>query len=141
MPEQKHVGAEGPTPMSPERRMEMRRQLFAAYGADFPTAMERKQAPRLLFADVSVARLLAGLAAAGVGSSVTLIDSVFTDAHRMPYWSIAAVLLGSELLWMIPGAACVLAICWMRGFVRRLDCLALGAGLAMLSAVCRCAGS
>src|SRR5882757_8053449 len=91
--------------------------------------MERKPAPRLALVDIRAARLLAGLAAAGVCSSVTLIDMLFTDAHRMPYWQIAAILLGSELLWMIPGAACVLAICRMRGFVRRLDCLALGAGL------------
>jgi hypothetical protein len=130
MPEQKYVELEGSALISHERRMEMRRQLFAAYGVSFPAAIERNAARRLAFADLSVGRLLAGLAAGGLTTSVLWIDSALLDTYTFPYWPILAVLSGSELLWMVAGAASILTLCWSRGFLRGRDCLIVGAALA-----------
>ena len=125
----KHAEAEDFTPMSPDERLAARRQLFAAYGADFPMPPERKPAPRLEFRNVEAGRLLPGLAAGGLASSALWVDTTLTDPQSFPYWPALSVLLGGEILWILLGTASIVALCWMRGFVRRRDCLWVGTGL------------
>ncbi len=129
------IGIEPAAVPNQEAPHEARRRIFAAYGADYPAdaaAAVRKPARRLAFGDISIGRLLAGLFAGGLISSLTMVDLVFVDAHRLPYWQVAAVLAGSEFLWIVPGALTLLVLWRMRGFLRRRDCLVLGVALAWI---------
>jgi hypothetical protein len=124
--------AHGSAPMPPDARLEARLQLFAAYGATYPMPTERKQGRRLAFRDVDFLRLLAGLAAAGLAASAIAIDMGYTEPHPGIIWQLAVCAIGSEALWLVAGAICVLTLWRIRGFIRLADCLVIGAGLGLL---------